>query len=490
MNNYNRRQIKCCRDSFDVIPLDDYQKYAHDFVMSRPYNGLFFDMGLGKTRIMLSVIYDLNPHYHVLIVAPKNIARNTWLDEINDLHLPLRVCSLLNDENGKLLSRKKRLELYQKVPFMKPTIYLINRDLIADLVQSLNPWPFKMVILDESQSFKNPTSARFKALREVRPQISRLTLLSGTPAPNGIEDLWSQIYLLDEGKRLETSFSRFRNLYMSPSGHINGRPISWKPKLNSENVIYRKISSLVISKKNEVLRSLLPSVHRTILPVRMNQDEMHAYEQMKLNYVFPLLNDDQITAANAAVLSGKLRQMASGTLYREDGSYLIIHERKLDAAEYIIENADSPVMIAYHFQADLDMLQKRFPQASAFDGSPEMMAAWNKRKIPVLLVQPASAGHGLNLQYGGHILIWYTLPWSLEEYEQCNARFYRRGQTDPVIIHHLMCDHTIDYDVYDALHNKLLSQKALIQAVLMQVLPVSPVQIDSVQFSHSVSGTL
>lgn len=459
-------------------PMHDYQKYAMNFIMTHPYCGLFLEMGMGKTYTTLMALYNLNPNGHVLVIAPKNIARSTWIDEIEKWQMPLRTKSLIVKPNGKAFTKKERLEVYQQVFTDPPTVYFINRELIADLVDNMPvkkhmiQWPFQNIIIDESQSFKTYNAKRFKALKKIRPAVERMILLSGTPTPNGIIDLWSQIYLLDQGQRLGTSITRFREKYFDPTIYIQGRPVDWRPKWGAEEEIYRLISDIVISMKNTKLQ--LPELTMNDVYVHMDESEMKLYTQMKKDQVLTFDNIGDITAVNAAVLVAKLSQMASGALYTDENhNFKVIHKKKLEQVAYILRNLDSPAIVAYHFRSDLTMLETYLNalgiDARKFDGSPEMIHSWNRGEIPVMLLQPASAGHGLNLQQGGHTLIWYTVPWSLEEYLQCNARLYRQGQNEHTVIHHILCQGTIDKQIRRALEKKDASQSALMEAVKAQI---------------------
>lgn len=468
------------------VPLLQHQQVAKDFIMSHPYCALFLKMGLGKTRTTLDSLYDLNPNHHVLIIAPKNIARSTWIDEIKKWNYPFRYKSLAFNEKGKKLSRKKRLELYKSIPNEPPTVWFINRDLIADLIANMptfvDPithklapyWYFPTVIIDELQSFKSYDSERFLAMKKVRPYISRLIGLTGTPQPKGIEDLWAEIWLIDMGQRLGPNITTFRNYFEHSTLVVNGHNVGWTPNPGAEQFIHNLIRDVVISMENSSMQ--VPEITYNYINVYMDEDEMQLYKSFKKDFVLDIDDDKQIIAANAAVLSGKLSQMASGAIYTdEQKNYKVIHKHKLEMCEYIINNANDCVMIAYHFQSDKDMLLKYFARhdvsihCECFDGSPEMIQRWNNRKIPVMLVQPASAGHGLNLQFGGHTLIWYTIPTSLEEYQQCNARLHRQGQGDIVIIHHLLTDGTIDRRLLNNIDRKDTSQQALYDAVKAEI---------------------
>lgn len=453
-------------------PMHDYQKYAMNFIITHPYCGLFLEMGMGKTYTTLMALYNLNLKSHVLIIAPKNIARSTWIDEIEKWQIPFRTKSLIVKPNGKNFTKKERLEIYQQVLNDPPTVYFINRELIPDLVSNMPVWPFPNVVIDESQSFKTYNSKRFKALKSIRPFVERMILLTGTPTPNGLMDLWSQIYLLDQGYRLGNFITRFREQYFYPTLYVQGHPVGWELKSGAETEIYRRISDIVISMKNTKLQ--LPELTMNEVYVHMDESEMKLYQRMKKDQVLTFDKVGDITAVNAAVLAAKLSQMASGALYTDEKrNFKIIHKKKLEQVAYILRNLDSPAIIAYHFQSDLIMLEKYLKDvgidAYRFDGSPEMIHAWNEGKIPVMLLQPASAGHGLNLQQGGHTLIWYTMPWSLEEYLQCNARLYRQGQSEHTVIHHILCKDTIDERIHNILQKKDASQSALIEAVKAQI---------------------
>ena len=453
------------------IPLHNYQIFAKDFMLQHPYCGLFLKMGLGKTSIVLEGLYELNPHGHVLIIAPKTIARCTWANEIKKWNIPFRTQSLLVNEKGKKLSKKKREEIFDTIPTAPPTVYFINRDLISKLVDYFpkEKWCFPIVIIDESQSFKSYSATRFKKLASVRPYIFRLVELTGSPAPNGLMDLWSQIYLLDMGARLGKNITAYRDVYFNPGLVVNGYPVEWIPKINAKENIYDRIGDITISMENKYIK--LPELTFNDIYVELDEPERKRYKEFSKTYILDLENGDQIEAANSAVLQAKLSQMASGAIYTKQGSheYEIVHEHKLEVCEYIINDTADNVLIAYHFQSDKEMLLNYFKEhdieAVVFDGTPEMESAWNQKQIKVMLVQPASCGFGLNLQDGGATLIWYTLPWSLEQYEQMNARIYRQGQTQPCVIHHLMTKHTVDTRILKAIQKKDLSQQELMGAI-------------------------
>lgn len=472
------------------IPLHDYQEFCKNFALTHPYCGLFLKMGLGKTAIILETLWEMNPTDHVLIIAPKTIARCTWQNEIEKWNIPIRTESLVVNQNGKQLTKKKRDQIYDTIqPNPYATVYFINRELIPDLVKRFpyQQWPFKTVIIDESQSFKSHSSQRFKALKEVRPYIQRLIELTGSPTPNGLMDLWSQIYLLDMGERLGRNITTYRNTFFDPGLIVNGYPVSYKPKrymsneqgfpltdangqlISAQDMIYDRIDDIVISMDNSFIQ--LPPITYHNVDVVMTKDEMKFYKKFAKESILELQDGQVIEAKNAAVLAAKLSQMASGSIYTDakTHTYQVIHENKLEMCEYIINNTDTPVLIAYHFQSDKDMLlnyfKKQKMEAVLFDGSPEMQKAWNQGQYPIMLLQPASCGFGVNLQEGGSTLIWYTIPWSLEEYEQTNARIYRQGQSNHVFIHHLLTKHTGDPRMLSVVQDKDASQTDLLKAI-------------------------
>lgn len=453
-----------------MIKLHDYQEFAKRFVMQHPFCALFLDMGLGKTLITLIALMEINPCHHCLIIAPKGVAISTWQDEIKKFKLPLRIHSLIVDDNGKKITSQKRNEILDTIAQLPPAIWVINRDIINDLVEEMlrrKIWVFGTVVIDESQSFKNPSSKRFLALAKVRPYIQRMILLSGTPAPNGLEDLWSQIWLLDQGVRLGKSFDEYRKMYFEPAITKKRKVLAYKLCYGSEDLIYNKISDICISMKNTMLT--LPPITLNNFYVHMDRKEMQLYRQMMEKYVLNI-DENTVRAKTPAVLSAKLSQMASGSLYlNENHEYAIIHKKKLEAVEYIANNTDSPILVAYHFQSDCEMLYQHLKKAKInvkiFDGTSYMKQNWNDKKIKVLLLQPASFGAGLNLQEGGHTLIWFTIPWSLEQYLQTNTRLYRQGQKHPVVVHHLLTADTIDDKILESIQNKNLSETALLDAV-------------------------
>lgn len=464
--------------------LHDYQIQAVDFALNTPKCGLFLKMGLGKSRIALSVIAQLNPACHILLIAPRNIARSSWLGEIRKTGLTIRTKSLLVNKNGKKLSKKKRHELYQELLTAPPTLYLINRDLTCDIVEYFgNRWPFGFVIIDELQSFKNYKSERFKAIKKVMPYVSRFIGLTGTPRPKGLEDLWSEIYLMDGGLRLGPNITAFRNRWFRPGYGLSpqGYPYEWEPLPWAENEIHALISDIVISMKANLG---LPPVFYNNVDAYMDADQMKQYREMAKTAVFQYgeTEEEVVAALSAAVLQNKLLQMASGCMYVDDKhNYVVIHAAKLEALQYIYDNEPDCLLVAYNFNTDKIMIQNQFPEAVIFDGSQEMQDAWNAKKYRMMLIQPKSSGLGVNIQFGGHTLIWYSLTWSLEDYQQTNARLDRQGQTEPVVIHHILTSGTVDSAVLDRLQEKDAGQEALMEAVRLILQDEEPAAADQAE---------
>ena len=445
-----------------LFGLHQYQEDITDFALRTPKCGLFLQMGLGKSRIALATIACLNPPHHVLIIAPKNIARSSWIEEIKKIGLNIRYKSFIINEKGKKLSKAKREQLYEEAKTAPPTLYFINRELVVDMVKYYgNEWCFPMLIVDELQSFKNYSAARFKALQKILPYTIRFIGLTGTPAPNGLMDLWSQIYLMDEGARLGKNITAYRTRWFDSGRCMNGYPIEWIPKYGAKEEIYKQIEDIVVSLDNHFIT--LPDVIYNNIYAYMDDDEMKLYRELMKENVLELDGvEEDIVAANAAVLVAKLSQMASGNIYIDkQHNYREIHKAKLEQLQYIYDNEPTPLLVAYHFKTDLYAITGHFDDAVEFDGSPEMINDWNNGKIRMLLIQPASAGFGLNLQQGGHVLVWYTPTWNLEEYLQTNARLHRQGQLYPVTIHHILTKGTVDERIVKALGRKEVNQQDL-----------------------------
>lgn len=465
------------------IQLHPYQETAKQFLITHPKAALFLDVGLGKTLITLETLKELAArrqiHGHILIIAPKAVARSTWINEMEKWGIRANTVSLIVNTKGKQLSKAKRLELYAGIENQKPSFYFINRELVVDLVKwhsdNKKPWLFPTIIVDEFHSFKSHSSQRFKALKAVMPYTTRLIGLTGTPRPNGLMDLWALIYLLDGGQRLGKNITEYRNRYFTPGLQMNGVIVKWNPKPDAEPIVYDAIKDIVVSVKNPNIK--LPSVTHNPIYCYMTAEETADYKNFVKDRIMTAVDNDNnelvAKANNAGVLAIRLSQMASGTLYTEteDGqkSYIVIHQHKLEMLEYIINNTGAPVLIAYYFQSEkteiMNYLSKAGYNVQVFDGSPEMEKEWNAGNIDVMLAQPASCGCGLNLQDGGYTLVWYTLPTSLEHYIQMCGRLARQGQKHPVIIHYLLTYGTIDDRLRANLIKKDLSEKALIDAV-------------------------
>jgi len=439
----------------------DYQNYATGFVLEHPYCGLILDMGLGKSVITLTALWDiLLDRFEcgkVLVIAPKRVAEDTWPRELSKWdHLKGLTYSLV------MGSEKQRREALQKRAFL----YIINRENVAWLVEH-HRWDFDTLVIDELSSFKSPKAQRFKALRKVRPLVRRVVGLTGTPAPNTLIDLWPQIYLLDMGQRLGRFVTGYRERFFQPDKRNREIVYSYKLREGAEQQIYNLISDICISMKaTDHLK--MPELITNRVVVAMNDKERRLYDTLRKDMILKL-KDGEIDAVNAAALSGKLLQMANGAVYDSEGKALTIHDRKLDALEDLIEAANGkPLLVAYWYKHDLERIQKRF-ESRTIDTAADI-ADWNAGKIPVGLIHPASGGHGLNLQEGGSTIVWFGLTWSLELYQQLNARLWRQGQKErTVVITHIVTTGTHDEDVLRALERKDAGQAALIAAVKARI---------------------
>lgn len=458
--------------------LHSYQKYGVEHIMRHSHCALFLDMGLGKTVTTLTainrLIYEELEISKVLIVAPKRVAENVWTAEIAKwAHLNHLTATKIV---GKAKQRKAALK-------EKSDLYLISRDNIAWLcgLYGGSMLPFDMLVIDELSSFKNPKSVRFKALRGVQPSFERIVGLTGTPAPNGLIDLWSQIWLLDRGERLGRTVGEYRRRYFKP-GARNGHIIyNYKLADRSDEKIHRQIGDICVSMKSSDYLDLKPPEHNFIrlkFPEKLERQYRDFEEQQVLQLFGDYDEGEEISAVNAAALSNKLLQFANGAIYGEDLRYLgkerkvyEIHDLKLDAAEEIVDSANGkPVLIAWTYRHDRDRLMDRLKRYKPRElRSGKDIEDWNAGRIQVLLTHPASGGHGLNLQQGGDILVWYGQNWSLELYQQLNKRLDRQGQQNTVTIHHLVMEGTIDVDVVRALRNKTDKQDGLINAVKARI---------------------
>lgn len=436
----------------------DYQKYATDFIINHPVSAVLLEMGLGKSVISLSAINELMLDYfdvsRTLVIAPLRVANSTWPDEIKKWdHLKHLNYSVV------IGSEKERLDALKKPAH----IYLINRENVDWLItKSGIPWKFDMVVIDELSSFKSYQAKRFKSLLKVRPKLKRIVGLTGTPSSNGLMDLWAEFRLLDMGERLGRYITYYRQNFFVPDKRNQQMIFSYKPKDGAEKKIYSLISDITISMKSKDFLKMPECVMNEVI-VTLSDKEQKLYDSLKQDMVLSL-EENEIDAINAAALSNKLLQMSNGAVYNDDKESLHIHDRKLDALEDLIEGTNGkPVLVAYWFKHDLEKIKDRFDVREI--KSAKDISDWNKGKIPVALIHPASAGHGLNLQAGGSTLIWFGLTWSLELYQQTNARLYRQGQDNTVVIHHILTKGTIDEDVMKALKAKEKIQDALIDSV-------------------------
>ena len=437
----------------------NYQTYAIDYIETHPVAAVLLDMGLGKTVISLTAIADLLfdsfEAHRILVIAPLRVARDTWPAEIAKWehlqHLTYAVC---------VGTPKERRTALMSIS----NITIINRENLGWLIDSSGfDFDYDMVVIDELSSFKNHKSKRFQSLMKVRPKVKRIIGLTGTPSSNGLMDLWAEFKLLDFGERLGRFITHYRNNYFIPDKR-NGEIIySYKPMPYAEDAIYRKISDITISMKSTD-HLQMPELITSQYEVQLSEEEEKRYEELKADFILEL-PEGEITAANAASLTGKLSQLANGAIYDDDGNILEFHDRKLDALEDLIEAANGkPLLVAYWFKHDLQRIKKRF-DVREIKTSKDIMD-WNHGDIPVAVIHPASAGHGLNLQAGGSTLIWFGLTWSLELYQQTNARLWRQGQTSgTVVIEHIITKGTIDERILKALSLKEVSQNALIDAV-------------------------
>ena len=437
----------------------NYQSYAIDYIETHPVAAVLLDMGLGKTVISLTAIADLLfdsfEAHRILVVAPLRVARDTWPAEISKWqhlkHLTYAVAV------GTVKERKAALSA-------GADITIINRENLGWLIDSSGfEFNYDMVIIDELSSFKNHKSKRFQSLMKVRSKVKRIIGLAGTPSSNGLMDLWAEFKLLDFGERLGRFITHYRNNYFIPDKR-NGEIIYfYKPMPYAEDAIYRKISDITISMKSTD-HLQMPELITSQYEVQLSEEEEQRYEELKADFILEL-PEGEITAANAASLTGKLSQLANGAIYDDEGNIVEFHDRKLDALEDIIESANGkPLLVAYWFKHDLQRIKKRF-DVREIKTSKDIID-WNNGDIPVAVIHPASAGHGLNLQAGGSTLIWFGLTWSLELYQQTNARLWRQGQSSgTVVIEHIITKGTIDERILKALSLKEVSQNALIDAV-------------------------
>ena len=432
----------------------DYQKYCIDRIIQQNRLGLYLEMGMGKSVITLtavrSLIYDYLAVSRALVIAPKKVSEGTWdreaekWDHLKDLTI------------SRIMGTPKEREAAMEA---EADVYILSRDNVQWLVEKMGrKWKFDMVILDESTSFKNPQAKRFKALRRVLPFIDRLVELTGTPSPNNLLDLWSQIFLLDGGERLGHTFGGYRERYFQPKSYINGTPVNYQPKKDARLEILHKISDICVSMKSEDYLTL-PDLIFEDIPVALDAKAEKAYKKMAEDALLEISKETEITAMNAAALTNKLLQLANGAIYDADHNTHVIHDCKIEAFLELLEALDGEhALVFYSFQSDRDrILDATFRagyQRVRTILAPADMDAWNRGEVDILLAHPASTAYGLNLQQGGRHIIWYGLTWNYEQYVQSNARLHRQGQTKPVIVHRLICRETADEDVAEALERK------------------------------------
>jgi Superfamily II DNA/RNA helicases, SNF2 family len=445
----------------------EYQKFLIKKELETPAAGIFADMGLGKTVVTLTAINELKYNRFsiskVLVVAPKKVAEATWQDEAGQWdHLKLlRFSTCL----GSVSKRVRALNT-------PADIYVINRDNVVWLVDYYkNNWPFDMVVLDESSSFKNHQAKRFKAMKAIRPHIKRIVELTGTPAPNGLMDLWAQVYLLDQGQRLGKRISGFRERYFEPDQRGHDRIYSYKPKDGTDNVVHRLIGDICVSMKSEDYLQL-PDLIPDKIPVILNDRAKKAYEKLEKDMILQV-DESTIDAGTAAILGNKLLQLCDGAVYDGDRNIVEIHDCKIEALLELIERLNGkPALIFYNYKHDkiriLKALEKSKLRVREYRTSQDKND-WNNHKIDLLLAHPASVAYGLNLQYGGNHIIWFSLPWGLELYEQANKRLHRQGQTEKVIMHLLTVTGGMDEDVVARLTDKKSTQDQLIDSLKARI---------------------
>ena len=439
-----------------------YQTYTKEFILSHKEAAIFLDCGLGKTIVSLTAVEELLHDFFeigkVLVIAPLRVARDTWPSEIAKWEHTKNIRASV--VMGTVKERTAAL--------MKPAeVYIINRENVKWLIEESNmPMDFDMIVIDELSSFKSYQAKWFRALMKLRPSVKRIVGLTGTPSANGLMDLWAEFRLLDMGKRLGRFISHYRDAYFLPNKRNQQMVFSYKPREGAEDAIYRRIGDITISMRaREYLK--MPNLVSNIVHVALDERERKLYDDMKRDMVIAVENKE-IDAVSAAALSNKLLQMANGAVYAENGKVVRLHNRKLDALEDLAESANGkPVLVAYWYKHDLERIKSRLPVQEL--RSRENIEAWNAGRILLGVIHPASAGHGLNLQFGGSILVWFGLTWSLELYQQTNARLYRQGQKDTVVIHHIVAVGTIDEKVMQALERKDKTQTALIDAVKAEV---------------------
>lgn len=441
----------------------DYQEVAKEFMLERDSAGLFLDMGLGKTVITLTGIEELKNNYFdmqkALVIAPKRVAEDTWTTEYEkwDHVKDLKVVKILGTPKQRKAALKEDGD-----------VYILTRDNVIWLVEHLGKkWDFDTVVIDELSSFKNHQSKRFKKLRTVRPFIKRVIGLTGTPAPNGYMDLWAQIYLLDKGERLGKNITEYRKRYFNTLYRHGYNDYELREGAKEE--IDSAIKDLCISMKAKDYLNLEKPLYINRI-AKLDKAEYQKYKTMERDAVLQF-EDEDITALNAAAVTNKLLQLANGAIYTDEREIIQIHNKKMDVLEELIDEANgSPVLVFYNFKHDKERIMKKFKKKVRFLDTDVDIKDWNDRKIEILLAHPASAGHGLNLQAGGNIIVWFGLNWSLELYQQANARLNRQGQTEAVRIYHIIAEKTVDENVLDSLNGKNIRQEELLRNLKAKIM--------------------
>ena len=441
-----------------------YQRKAIDFIIDHPNCALYLDMGLGKSVVTLTAIQQLIDDYlevrKVLVVAPKSVARNTWPTEAKKWdHLKsLRVSVVM----GTAAQRRKALEA-------DADVYVVNRENLVWLVDycdnTLVRWDFNCVVLDESSSFKNPQARRYKAIRRMRWLIYRMIELTGTPSPNGLMDLWSQIELLDKGQRLGRTLTTYRSRYFTPGRHNGHVVYEWRPKPGAREAITEAISDICLSMKAEDYLDL-PDLITAGTDIVLTDQERKGYDAFEREQLMQV-DETEIEAVTAAALTNKLLQYSGGAVYDSEHEWHEVGRSKLEALADLVEAADEPVLVFYAYQHELSRILAELAdwEPVVFKGEPDILERWNRREIRVLLCHPASVAFGLNMQQGGRVIVWYTPTWNLELYQQANARLYRQGQDRPVLLYHLVALGTMDERVMSALSGKSSIQDFVMQRI-------------------------
>lgn len=451
----------------DYVP-HGYQQYVKDKMIELPFMGAWLDMGLGKTVITLTALHELKYYRFsirkALVIAPKKVAENTWSAEAAKWrHLQdLRLSVVLGSEKQRTTALDASAD-----------VYIINRENTQWLVKHYgNRWPFDVVVLDESSSFKNHQAKRFRALKAVRSKIRRLIELTGTPSPHGLMDLWAQVYLLDGGERLGRTISVYREIYFLPDKRNRTTIFSYAPKDGAADAIYQKIQDICISMKAEDYLQL-PDMVVDDIPVALDPKAKKAYTELEKTMLLTVDDEQLVTATTAATLTGKLLQLCNGAVYDENGDVLEVHDCKIEAFMETVEQLNGQhALVYYYFRHDrerlLTALEKTGLRVRVYTGAQDERD-WNAGEIDILLAQPASCGYGLNLQDGGHHIIWFGMTWSLEEYQQANKRLHRQGQIYPVIVHRLIVQGGTDEDVIRSLECKDGAQEALLTALKARI---------------------